>query len=176
VLLWIYPSHRSTPVLHWTHPSHRFSPVLHWTHPSRRFTPMLLWTHPSHRSTPSASLESSKPLIYPSAPWTHPSHRSTPMFLGLIQATGQIGIIQLYCTCMQCSLHFSAYTLAMQSMVSAFIQHPSKYPSRYIIVQTTAWKDEFLLYKSILLGYMNRLEAGIDAKLLNPNYSFHITF
>jgi hypothetical protein len=71
---------------------------------------VLLWTHPSHRVT----------LVLP---WTYPSHRSTP-----------VGIVLLHCIDLQYSLYFCTYTLAMQSMVSAFIQHPSTYPSRYIIL------------------------------------------
>jgi hypothetical protein len=135
------------PVLLWTHPSHRFTPVLPWTiqatdspqcslgliqatgpsrcslglskppvhpsapldYPSHQFTLVLPWTHPSHR-------------FIPMLPWTYLSHRSTPT-----------GVVLLHCTSLQCSLHFCTYTLAMQSMVSAFIQHPSTYPSRYII-------------------------------------------
>jgi hypothetical protein len=88
-------------------------PPVHPTAPldylSHRFTPVLPWTHPSHRSIPVL-------------PWTHPSHRFTP-----------VGVILLHCSRLQYSLHFYAYTLAMQSMVSAFIQHPFKHPSRYII-------------------------------------------
>jgi hypothetical protein len=57
-------------------------------------------------------------------PWTHPSHRFT-----------LVGVVLLHCTRLQCSLHFYAYTLAMQSMVSAFIQHPSTYLSKYIIIK-----------------------------------------
>jgi hypothetical protein len=144
-----HPSHWSTPVLPWTQPSHRSTPMLLWTHPSHWSTPVLSWTHPSHRSTPMlpwtiqatspprcsfglsrplvhpcAPLDSSKPLVHPSAPLDYPSHWFTP-----------VGIVLLHCTRLQCSLHFCAYTLAMQSMVSTFIQHPSTYPSRYIIIQ-----------------------------------------
>jgi hypothetical protein len=129
--LWIQPSHRphlcsldssSTLMLlglildtnaPWTHPSHQSNPVVSWTHPSQRSTPMVPWNHPSHQSTPVL-------------PRNHPSHWSTP-----------IGVILLHCTRLQYSLHFCTYTLAMQSMVSAFIQHPSKHPSRCIIIGTS---------------------------------------
>jgi hypothetical protein len=96
--------------------------------------PSALWNQPSHRPS-QCSLESTKPLAilvllgfnqatgHPNAPWIQPSHRSTP-----------IGVDLVHCTRLQCSLHFWAYTLAMQCMVSAFIQHPSTYPSRYIII------------------------------------------
>jgi hypothetical protein len=97
--------------------------------------PVLPWTHPSHRSIQcslelskppihsSAPLDSTKPPVHLNAPLDYPSHRFTP-----------IGVVLFHCTCLQRSLHFCAYTLAMQSMVSAFIQHPSTYPSRYIII------------------------------------------
>jgi hypothetical protein len=68
-------------------------------------------------------------------PWTYPSHWfHIQCYLRLIQATGSVGVVQLHCISLQRSLHFPAYTLAIQSMVNAFMQHSSKYPSRYIIV------------------------------------------
>jgi hypothetical protein len=93
----------------WNQPSHQSTSVFPWTIQATGPTPMFLWTHPNPRSTPVL-------------PWTHPSHRSTP-----------IGVDLVHCTRLQWSLHFWAYTLAMHYMVSTFIQHPSTYPSRYII-------------------------------------------
>jgi hypothetical protein len=122
--------HPSAP---WNQPSHRSIPVFLGInqvtgHPSAP------WNQPSHRSIPvllgfnqaigpsQYSLESTKPPATPMLPWNHPSHQSTP-----------VGVVLFHCTHLQCSLHFYTYTLAMQSLVSAFIQHPSKHPSRYII-------------------------------------------
>jgi hypothetical protein len=79
--------------------------------------------------TSSATLDLSKPSVYIQSYFV-----LIQANFGLIQATNLVGVVRLHCTHLQCSLHFSAYTLAMQSMVSAFIQHPNKYPSRYIIV------------------------------------------
>jgi hypothetical protein len=159
VLPWIHPSHQSTLVFPWTiqatgssqyslglskppvhpstpldYPSHRSTPVLPWTiqatGPPQCSLGLIQATGP-----PQYSLGLSKPPVHPSTPldypshrfipvlpWTHPSHQFTP-----------VRVVPLHCTRLQCSLHFCAYTLAMQSMVSAFIQHPFKHPSRYII-------------------------------------------
>jgi hypothetical protein len=91
--------------------------VLLWTHPSHRSTLVLPWTIQA-TSSPQCSLELIQATDPPSAPLDYPSHRSTP-----------VGVVLLHCTRLQCSLHFCAYTLAMQSMVSPF-----KHPSRYIII------------------------------------------
>ena len=58
---------------------------------------------------------------------------SSQCYLGLIQVTSPVEIVQLHYIRLQCSLNFSAYTLAMQRMINAYIQHPSKDPSRYIM-------------------------------------------
>jgi hypothetical protein len=80
---------------------------------------VLPWTYSSHWSHTNATLDLSKPLVsHLVLSWTYPSH-----------------FYSWSCSIhLQCNLHFFAYTLAMQSMVSAFIQHPFKCPSRYIIV------------------------------------------
>jgi hypothetical protein len=135
-------------VLPWTHPRHRSTPVLPWTIQATGSLQCSLGLiqaidslqcslgliqatgppqcslglskPPVHSSAP---LDSSKPPVHPSAPLDYPSHRFTP-----------VGVVLFHCTRLQCSLHFYAYTLAMQSMVSTFIQHPSTYPSRYLIL------------------------------------------
>jgi hypothetical protein len=85
--------------------------VLSWT------IQALSWTIQATDS-PQCSLGLIQAIGPSSAPLDYPSHWFTPN-----------GVVQLHCTRLQCSLHFSTYTLAMQSMVSTFIQHPSTYPS-----------------------------------------------
>jgi hypothetical protein len=142
-----YPHHRFIPVLPWTHPSHRSIPVLPWTIQATSTFQcsigLIQATGPSQCSLglskpsvhPSAPLDSSKPpqyfldsttsLVYPSAPWNQPSHRPPQCFLE--SSKPLVGVVLFHCTFLQCSLHFCTYTLAMQSMVSAFIQHYSRY-------------------------------------------------
>jgi hypothetical protein len=102
-----------------------------------RYSAYKLWTPPRPSSVrpsvviirvttlPQCSLDSTKssaiPMLigfnqvtsHPNAHWIQPSHRP-------------IGVVPLPCTHLQCNLHFSDYILAMQSMVSTFIRHPSK--------------------------------------------------
>jgi hypothetical protein len=150
---WIQPSHRPPQrILDSTKPS--ATPMLLGFNQATGH-PNVLWIQPSHRPPqcsfgliqvtgpprcslgliqaigPSwCSLGLSKLAVHPSAPLDYPSHWFIP-----------VGVVILHCTRLQCSLHFCAYTLAMQSMVSAFIQHPSTYPSRYIIL-IWAWNDD----------------------------------
>jgi hypothetical protein len=71
---------------------------------------------------------------HPSALWIQPSHQPSQCYLDSTKSP-------------------VSYTLAMQSMVSTFIQHPSKYPSRYLIqvdvavdtprwISTSTWTQE----------------------------------
>jgi hypothetical protein len=109
--------HPSAP---WIQPNHR-PPQYSLESTKSPATPMLFGIN-QVTGSPNATLDSSKPPVHPSAPLDYPSHRFIP-----------VGVVLLHCTRLQCSLHFCTYTLTMQSMVSAFIQHPSKHPSRYII-------------------------------------------
>jgi hypothetical protein len=61
-----------------------------------------------------------------------PVHLSTPLDLSKPPVQLELFNSIVY------NLHFFAYRLAMQNLVSVFIQHPSTYPSRYIII--TGWK------------------------------------
>jgi hypothetical protein len=96
-------------------------PSAPWIQPRHQFTPVLLELNQA-TGPPQCSLgfiqttgtsQCSLGLIQATGP--------PQCSLRLIQATGLVGVVQLHCTYIQCSLHISTYTLAMQSMVSAFI-------------------------------------------------------
>jgi hypothetical protein len=102
--------------------------------------PSAPWILPSHQSIP-VLFGITQVTGHPNALWIQPTHWSILVLLGLNQVTGHpsapwilpshqlVGVVPLHCTHLKCSLHFSAYILAMQNMVSAFIQHPFEYPS-----------------------------------------------
>jgi hypothetical protein len=130
----------------WTQPSHQSTPVLlglnQATGPPRCSFGLIQATGPPLCSFGFIQATSPPQCFLRFMQATGPSQCSLrliqatglPVYsLGLIQATGSVEVIQLHCTSLQCNLHFFTYTLAMQRLVNAYIQHPSKYPSRYII-------------------------------------------